>query len=120
MISPHNVPAGWPAVSTRGRAGSSPRCVIRRVVRAGFPRRGPNNLALLYHARDRYAEAEPLFQRSLGMKERALRPEHPDVATSLENYAALLRKTGRADEATEMEGRAKAIRARHAQANPVE
>ena len=29
------------------------------------------------------------------------------VATSLENYAALLRKIGRADEATEMEGRAR-------------
>ena len=40
------------------------------------------------------------------------------VATSLENYAALLRKTGRADEATEMEGRARAIRAKHAEQNP--
>ncbi len=49
--------------------------------------------------------------------EKALGPDHPHVATSLENYAALLRKTGRADEATEIEGRAKAIRARHAQDN---
>jgi hypothetical protein len=38
----------------------------------------------------------------------ALGPEHPHVATSLENYAALLRKAGRDDEATMMEGRAKA------------
>ncbi len=43
-----------------------------------------------------------------------------NLATSLENYAALLRKTGRADEVTEMEGRAKAIRAKLAQENPVE
>jgi hypothetical protein len=34
------------------------------------------------------------------------------VAASLENYAALLRKTGRAGEAAEMEARAKAIRAK--------
>jgi hypothetical protein len=41
----------------------------------------------------------------------ALGPEHPDVATTLENYAALLRQTARADEAERMEARAKAIRA---------
>ncbi len=44
---------------------------------------------------------------------RTLGPEHPNVAQSLENYAALLRKTGRADEAAEMEARAKAIRAKY-------
>ena len=36
----------------------------------------------------------------------ALGPEHPDVATTLENYAALLRQTARADEAERMEARA--------------
>ncbi len=36
-------------------------------------------------------EAGPLYQRSLAIRERALGPEHPDVATSLENYATLLR-----------------------------
>ncbi len=40
------------------------------------------------------------------------------MATSLENYAALLRKTGRGNEATKMEARAKVIRARHAEQNP--
>ena len=40
---------------------------------------------------DKYAEAEPLFQRSLAIAEKTLGPEHLDVATSLENYAALLR-----------------------------
>jgi hypothetical protein len=42
-----------------------------------------------------------------------LGPEHPHVATSLENYAALLGKTGCADEATMMKGRTKAIRAKY-------
>ncbi len=37
---------------------------------------------------------------------------------SLENYAALLRDTGRGTEAGNMEARAKAIRAKHAEQNP--
>ena len=44
-------------------------------------------------------------------------PDHPSVATSLQNYAALLREIGRSAEAAEMEARAKAIRDRHAQEN---
>ena len=50
--------------------------------------------------------------------EKALGPEHPHVATSLENYAKLLRKTERDAEAEELEARGKAIRARHAEKNP--
>ena len=71
-----------------------------------------NNLALLYQAQGKYAEAEPLVKRALAIYEKALGPEHPDVARSLENYAALLRETARADEAERMEARAKAIRAK--------
>ena len=71
-----------------------------------------NNLAELYRAQGRYTDAEPLYKRSLAIWEMALGPEHPDVATSLENYAALLRQTKRADEAERMEARAKAIRAK--------
>ncbi len=44
-------------------------------------------------------EAEPLHKRALAIWEKALGPEHPDVPTSLENYAAMLRKTRRATEA---------------------
>ncbi len=40
------------------------------------------------------------------------------MATSLENYAELMRKTGRDAEATKMEARAKAIRAKHSEQNP--
>ena len=76
-----------------------------------------NNLALLYKAQGRYAEAEPLYQRALAIREKALGPEPPDVATSLENYADLLRKTGRVSEATKMETRAKAIGAKQASDN---
>ncbi len=71
-----------------------------------------NNLVQLYHAQGKDAEAEPLYQRSLAIREKALGPEHPDVATSLENYAAILRQTARADQAERMEARAKAMRAK--------
>ncbi len=46
-----------------------------------------NNLALLYDDQGHYAEAEPLFKRPLAIMEKALGPNHPHVATSLENYA---------------------------------
>ena len=72
-----------------------------------------NNLAALYQTQGNYAEAEPLYRRSLEIKEKALGPEHPDVATGLANYAALLRETGRPKKAAEMEARAKAIRAKY-------
>ena len=62
----------------------------------------------------RYAEAEPLYRRSLAIWEKALGPDHPNVATSFDNYAALLRETGRTAEADEMDARAKAIRDKRA------
>ncbi len=70
-------------------------------------------LADINRAQGNYAKAEPLYQRSLTIVERALGPEHPHVPNILDNYAALLRETDRADEATEMDARAKAIRAKY-------
>ena len=64
----------------------------------------------LYKTQGHYAEAEPLYQRSLAIREKAFGPEHPHVATSLANYAALLRQTARADEVQRMAAHAKAIR----------
>ncbi len=72
-----------------------------------------NNLAFLYHTQGNYAKAEPLYQRSLAIWEKALGPEHPNVAVTLANYAGLLRETGRAKKAAKMEARAKAIRAKY-------
>ena len=76
------------------------------------------NLAFLYHAQARYAEAEALFRRALAIIEQAVGPAHPKVAATLESYAALLRKTNREYEALKTEARAKAIRAMYAQQNP--
>jgi len=69
-----------------------------------------SGLAKLYADQGRYAEAEPLFERAQVIYGKALRREYPSVATNLENYAALLKKTGRTSEATNLEARAKEIR----------
>ncbi|MEE8199821.1 MAG: tetratricopeptide repeat protein [Candidatus Acidoferrales bacterium] len=63
-------------------------------------------------------QAEPLYRRALAIREKILGPDHPRVALVLENYATLLRQTGREPQAAEMEARATAIRAKHAQENP--
>ena len=41
----------------------------------------------LYSDQGRYAEAETLSKRSLAIREKILGPEHPDVATNLNNLA---------------------------------
>ncbi len=53
------------------------------------------DLALLYRAQGKYAEAEPLYKRALAIKEKALGPEHPRVAISLNNLAELYRAQDR-------------------------
>jgi tetratricopeptide (TPR) repeat protein len=72
--------------------------------------RSLNNLAGAYAAQGKYAEAEPLYQRSLAILEKVRGPDHPDVATALSNYAALLQATKRSAEAAKLEARASAIR----------
>ena len=58
----------------------------------------------------RYAEAEPLYQRSLALREEALGSEHPDLATALNNLAGLYSAQGRnTDEAEALYQRAMAI-----------
>ena len=68
-----------------------------------------NNLALLYAAQGRYSDAEPLYQRALVIFEQHKDPR--ELATALENYAALLEETGRTAAAEEMDTRARAVRA---------
>jgi CHAT domain-containing protein len=53
-----------------------------------------NNLAELYRNQGRYADAEPLYQRSLAIAEKAFGPDHPDVALSLNSLAALYASQG--------------------------
>ena len=68
-----------------------------------------NNLAELYRAQGKYAEAEPLHKHSLAIREKALGPEHPEVATSLHNLALLYRAQGKYAEAEPLYNRSLAI-----------
>ncbi len=71
-----------------------------------------NEAAHYLHQRGRYAEAEPLHQRALAIRERALGPDHLDVAQSLNNLAVLFHGQGRTAEAEPLQQRALAIRER--------
>jgi CHAT domain-containing protein len=51
-------------------------------------------LAELYRSGSRYADAEPLYKRSLAIREKALGPDHLDVANSLNNLALLYQTQG--------------------------
>jgi hypothetical protein len=73
---------------------------------------------VLYKNQGKYTQAEPLLQRGLAIREKVPGPEHPNVATVLGNYAGLLREMKPGAAARELEVRAQAIRAAHAQKNP--
>jgi tetratricopeptide (TPR) repeat protein len=82
-------------------------------------RRGPehpdtvvtlNNLAQLYHDQGRYEEAEPLLQRTLGIREKTLGPEHLDTVVSISNLGGLYRDQGRYEEAEPLLQRTLGIR----------
>ena len=59
------------------------------------------------------AGAHKLFEQAVTLKERALGPEHPDVAISLSNLAITLTRTGHADDALAAVNRALAIQDKH-------
>ena len=69
-----------------------------------------NNLAAVYQSLGRHAEAEPLYRRSLAIREEALGPDHADVGTAVNNLAALLNSQGRSAEAEPLFRRNLAIR----------
>lgn len=60
--------------------------------------------------RARYAEAEQLLARALSICEKALGPDHPDVATSLNNLANLYHNQGKYSEAKPLHVRSLSIR----------
>ena len=54
---------------------------------------------------DKYAEAEPLYQRALRIREQQLGFEHPHTQLVWSNYISLLRDMGRDEEAKHLEER---------------
>jgi tetratricopeptide (TPR) repeat protein len=68
-----------------------------------------NNLGASLAGAGRYAEAEPLYKRSLATREKSLGPDHPDVAQSLNNLADLYRSQGKYIQAEPLYKRALAV-----------
>ncbi len=58
---------------------------------------------------DADGDAEPLYKRSLAILEKALGPEHPNVAMSLNNLALLYEAQGRYGDAEPLYKRSLAI-----------
>ena len=63
-----------------------------------------------FHGRAAYSAARPLYERALAIREKALGPEHPKTAMSLNNLALLLRAQGDLAAARPLFERALAIR----------
>ena len=99
----------WPALDP---LAPHTLAVARRADEAGIAAptgRLFNQLGTLFWAKARYAEAEPLLRRVLPIFEASYGPDHPDVATCLNNLAQLLSDTNRLAEAEPLYRRALAI-----------
>jgi hypothetical protein len=60
-----------------------------------------------------YGNAEALFARVLALQEGELGTTDPALATTLDNYALLMDRTGRAEAAADLRERAALIRSMH-------
>ncbi|QTR45081.1 tetratricopeptide repeat protein [Thiothrix litoralis] len=63
-----------------------------------------------FHDAGQYQQALPLYDKALILREKHLPVNHPDVATSLNNFAELYRKMGQYEEAIPLHERALNIR----------
>ena len=68
-----------------------------------------NNLAQLYRLQNRLEEAEPLYRKALSIWEKALGPDHPDVARGLRNLGSCFVQEGKQRGALELFQRSAAI-----------
>jgi len=109
------------ASMSRGQFGEAEREFATAVELAkALGENDPREALSLYHqadalvAQNRFDDAIPLFERALAIDEKALGPDHPDVAPVLEHYAVPLRRTGRTAQAEAAEDRCRVIRARTA------
>jgi len=67
-----------------------------------------NRVGVYLSRRGRYTETEALLQRALAIWEKALGPEHPDVARGLNNLATLYQTQGQYAKAQPLSGGASA------------
>ena len=102
------------AAIAAGEYRQAERFLNRALVKAGDL--GPteqgitfNGLGELYRRQRRLEDAERMFTRSLALKEEALGPDHPDVATTLANLGLVYLAEGRDEEAVPVLERALTI-----------
>ena len=69
-----------------------------------------NDLATCYSLQGNYDQAEPLYKRVIDIFDHAEYKDTPQMATTLENYALLLKRTDRLTEAKDILQKAGAIR----------
>jgi len=67
-------------------------------------------LGIVYRDLERFDEAETLYRRAIAIRVKILGPDHPLLFEVNSGYASLLRATGRAEEAEELEARIDAAR----------
>ena len=72
-----------------------------------------NNLANCLRQQGKFPEAEEHYKRALEVRQKAVGPLHKDLIGIYDNYAKLLRVTGREAEAKKMEQHAQAIFAKN-------
>jgi len=63
----------------------------------------------LHEAQECYDEAEKLYQRALGIREKMMGKNNPKVISTEKCYAGLLRKMGRNEEAAQLEAHVQAV-----------
>jgi hypothetical protein len=93
-LAPHGV-----ALGAAAGGGVESAEVVLLLIRTGY----------FLKEQGRYADTEPLFERSLAILEKALGAEHPSTAVSLNNLAELYRAQGEYGRATPLSERALAI-----------
>lgn len=72
--------------------------------------RSLNGFGNVYRLTDRFAEAERLYHRSFSLREKALGPNHPEVASSLDSLALIYALQGRDSESDAAFERSQAIK----------
>ena len=84
-------------------------CTGVPVLAKGAEWKALNDEAVSLYRQGSYERAVVVAKKALQIAEQEVGPDHPDVATSLKNLAALYRKTGREKEAELLKKRAAAI-----------
>ncbi|MGQ0664910.1 MAG: tetratricopeptide repeat protein [Pseudomonadota bacterium] len=64
-----------------------------------------NRQAIVLYNQGRHAEAEPLYRRSLAIREKALGPDHPEGIEVSRNPSVVLERLGRAAAVNELRAR---------------